>query len=182
MADTYTIAPKLSDIEFILPDVGMIADTAVREGLNYCVRMLSLSGSEAVAIRVRERDRVAWTYYEYGLARYLAEQLAELDEEVQAVYLFDVEATPDDQIFGDVPPDMVHLLIHAHRRTNALDSLVSSLEQAVTASYVHYMSTPDVAYALDVQIVDDADIAHGACYAAMLTSVHHRPHPLWKRQ
>ena len=119
-------------------------------------------------------------YFEYALARELAEHIGALDGEVLGVYLYNPEATADDIAFAEFPMTLVHLVIWARRKTGALTSLLEGLDRAVTAEFAKRIGNKRSSL-LDFQVVDDAEVNSRTGFGAMLSWVHNRPLMVWKR-
>jgi hypothetical protein len=181
MIDTYAVSHKLLDVEFVLPHADTMADAALQGGLEFCREKLRLKNTDAAVKFLSRGDRQTYAYFEYGLARRLAEQVGELDNEVRAVYLYDADATAEDIIFSEAAPTTIHLIVHAQRKTEALISLLKALEQALAASYAERLELPAVTPLVDMLVVDDAELAQGAGYAVLLTSLHLPAMPVWRR-
>jgi hypothetical protein len=182
MSATYTISqPKTLNMEFGLPDAGSAASAAIDQGLDLCVAMMKLHDRDEAVTLLREHGGEACGYFEYGLIRHLAEYIGALDDQVQAVYQYDDEATPEDVIFGEAMPSLVHVVIWAQRKTGALNSLVTALDRTVTQCYAELMFTPEQVHLLDVHVVDDAEVNSRSGFGAMFTWLHHRPLLVWKR-
>ncbi len=181
MTDTLTVTYSMAGVQFMVPDAGTAADAALQEGLAYCADRMRLTSVEAAIEQLHQGNRPARSYFEYGLAKGLAEQLGGLDDEVQAAYIYDADATAEDVIFGQAVPTLVHVIVYARRKTNALGSLLTALDRELVSSYAERMHCPDLMHLVDIQVVDDEEIANKIGYGALLTSLHHRPLPIWKR-
>lgn len=180
MSDTYT-STKTMSVEFALPDAGSVAANAIPNALAFCAKKLHLNDIETVEELLRQGDGAARGYFEYGLARELAEHVGALDDEVQAVYLYDPEAASEDAVFGRPMPTMVHLVVWARRKTGALSSLLAALDQSVSQRYAEMLDASDQMHLLDVQVVDDAAVNARNGFGAMLAWLHNRPLMVWKR-
>ncbi|PKO20353.1 MAG: hypothetical protein CVU38_20560 [Chloroflexi bacterium HGW-Chloroflexi-1] len=182
MTDTLTTTSrKTMNVSFALPDAATAADSALAEALASCARKMHLADAGAVLTHLQRGDRTARAYFEYDLAQRVAEHLGALDEEVRAVYLYDAEATPEDSVFGEVAPSLIHLIVWAQRETKALNSLIVALERALVQRYAERIGAPGLMCLLDTQIVDDAQVNARTGYGALLASLHHRPVQVWKR-
>lgn len=180
MADTY--APtKTFDLEFSLPDAATAATNAITRALTFCARKMRMDDATSVPGLLRQGNTSAHSYFEYGLARELAEHIAALDDQVQAVYLYTPDATPEDVIFGDMKPTLVHLVVWAQRKTNALTSLLESLDRALAQAYAEIIGVPRQEHLLDAQVVDDTEVRSSSGFGAMLNWLYNRPLMVWKR-
>jgi hypothetical protein len=141
---------------------------------------MHIENIETVPSLLRAGRADARGYFEYALARELAEHIGALDAEVQGVYLYDPEATTDDIVFAEFPVTLVHLVILARRKTSALTSLLDGLDRAVTAEYANRVGNKQTSL-LDFQVVDDAEVNSRTGFGAMLAWLHNRPLMVWKR-
>jgi hypothetical protein len=174
-------AKETAGIELALPNVGSAADAALAAALGYCAQKTGVGSSDA-ALKLQAGDRGARVYFEFGLAAQVAELLGGLDDEIQAVYLYDDEATADDLALGEVVPTLIHLIVHARRKTSALESLIVGLSRAVVQSYGRLFDRPQLRHLLDVQVMDNAELDAGTGMGLLMSSLHHRPSLVWKRE
>lgn len=182
MIKTVSTTPsEVVNLEFALPNAGSAADATLAAALGYCAQKMQVGSSEAALRLLKRGDRSARDYFEYGMAAQVAELLGGLDDEVQAVYLYDDEATPDDVAFGEITPLLVHLIVLARRKTSALDSLIVGLGRAVAQSYGRLFDKPQLQHVLDMQVMDTAELEARVGLGALMSSLHHRPAQVWKR-
>lgn len=160
--------------------VDEVADSAVNSAIAFAAEKLRLP-AEAVVAHMREGDSEAASCWRYGLAKRVAECLADWDENVKAVYVVDYDATPEDLAFGAVRSTPVHIIVWVERKTAALDALVAALDGALVRCLAQRLGAKDLAHVLDVQSVDDEDVAARRGYGAALTSLHNRPLRIWAR-
>jgi hypothetical protein len=168
-------------LELALPNAASAADAILAAALGFCAQKKQVASSDAALKLLKSGDRAASEYFQYGLAAQVAELLGGLDDEVQAVYLYDDEATPDDAAFGEVRPSLVHLIVLAKRKTSALDSLIIGLSRAVVQSYGRLLDKPKLRHLLDVQVMDNTELDSRTGLGALMSSLHHRPSLVWKR-
>jgi hypothetical protein len=175
---------KLATVDFgapVLSDAVSAAEAALVGATSFAAGKTRLSRAE-VAIALKQNDSAVRSYFQYGLAKQVAEHLAALDEQITAVYMYDDEATPEDAILGaDAAMPLIHLIVLAKRRTNALNSLVTALDRALVRGYAGLASMPNLAHLLDVQIVSEEESKQRTGYAALLSSLHHQPLTIWQR-
>jgi hypothetical protein len=171
----------LVKVELAMPDTASVAQSAVEDALDFCAQQLRLADRAAVLEQLQEANPSVRGYFEYGLARQIGERLGELDGEVEAVYLYDDEATPEDAVFGESTLSLVHLILRVQRKTSALQSLVAALDRAVTQKCAEMLHATQLAHVLDVQVVDDVDVNTKMGYGALLTWLHHKPLVVWTR-
>ena len=167
---------------FRWPDANSTAQLVLDEGLTFCARKAGLDSVDSVVESLREGNSNVSQYCRYGLAKKVAEAVGQLDENVKAVYTLDYDATPEDRCFGsDEQASLIHLVVWAGRKTDALDALVKALDRALVQAYSDLVDAPQLTHLLDVQIVDDADVEGRLGYGALLSSIHNRPIKVWER-
>ena len=175
------------DIRAALPvryaEVGVTMEGILAQALCYCAEKMDLDGPQAVVERVRQGDGAAHGYYVYSVAKQVAETIGSLDENVWAVYIFDCEATPEDECLGEVcrGAPLIHLLVWTQRKTAALCALASALDRVLIQTYACAPGEGRPASLLDVQVIDDADIGRRSGYGALLCSMYNRPIQVWGR-
>jgi len=172
------VAPAASAVS-----VTEVARDTMSEALSFCAQKLNLGHSTQTALgRMLEGDGTASRYWQYGLAKRVAEHLAGWDESVKAVYTTDYDATPEDIVFSTpAQSSPIHLIVWTDRKTAALDSLVAALDGALVKRYAELTGLKHLAHLLDVQVVDDADVEARTGYGAILTSLYNRPIQVWAR-
>jgi hypothetical protein len=122
-------------------------------------------------------------HFMYGLATGVARALAQHDERVLGVYLFDPSANPADEVGQDLPPEtQVHLLVLVTAPSAALSAFTASLDRALTAR----LRAQDPIFAgrestLDVTLISESDVRLGLGQAALLSAVFTPPIKLWQR-
>lgn len=164
-----------------LSDAAGTAEAALSEAVSFAGQKMGL-GRAQVVIALKQNDHETQGYFQYGLARQIAGQMAALDANVKAVYMYEDEATAEDEALGDCRAStMLHLIVRAQRKTGALTSLVVALDRALVEGYASLASLPNLAHMLDVQVVDDQDIRKRTGYGALLSSLHHKPLPVWEK-
>ena len=165
-----------------LPDAVSTAEVVLVQAMEYCAQKLGLDGAREAVERLKEGNATACGYCHYSVAKQVAEALGALDQNIQAAYVFDYDATPQDLCFGEaVQATPIHLLVWTGRKTGALNSLVEALDGALAQQLFHLLGRGPRAHVLDVQIVDDTDVQNRTGYGALLSSLHHRPIKVWER-
>jgi len=160
-------------------EVSVAAERILDEAVAFCAQKMHAS-PEAVVEQLRQGERTARNYYDYGLAKGIAAFLGEVMEDAKGIFLCSYDATPEDLCFGEASP-LIHLIVWVGRKTAALDSLISALDQAVLRVHAGRISAPPLKNLLDVQVVDDADVEGRVGYGAMLSSASNRPICIWTR-
>lgn len=159
-----------------------VAETALARALEFCAQKMMLGNPQAAIDCLRRGDSHACGYFQYGLARRVAECLGELDEGVKAAYLYEEEATPEDLCLGTAKRlPLTHLIIWAHQKTAALTSLLAGLDRTLAERLGNLLGCPEFSHVLDCQVVDDMDVENRIGFGALLFSLHHSPIEVWKR-
>lgn len=155
---------------------------ALARALDYGARKLNLENSEACLETLRQGDPRAQEYCHYRLAQQVAESMGALDDNVRSVSLYSFEATPADLAFGERLENLpIHILVWVDRKTSALASLVSALDQALVKDYAEMVGPRRLGHVLDVQVIDDSDVDSRRGVAALLYSMYNRPIQIWAR-
>jgi hypothetical protein len=175
--ETKTSAPPLLH----MPNPASIAENVVRNATEFCARKMGVEGRAAAVARMQENDLCAREYCYYSIAEQVGSALGAMDQHVKAVYVFECEATADDLCFGDaVYTPLLHLLVWAERRTEALNALVATLDRALAQQFAATVGPQGLRHLLDVQIIDDVEVQERSGYGALLHSLHHRPIKVWQ--
>jgi hypothetical protein len=166
-----------------LPDASSTAAVILSQAMEYCAQKMGLKNTQAAIEHVKQGDTMACSYCHYSAAQQVADALGMLDNNVQAAYMFEYDATPEDVCVGEASRIIpLHLLVWVGRKTDALSALVESLDRAMAQSLANILGTSQDAYVLDVQIVDDSDVKNRTAYGALLSSLFQRPIKVWDRQ
>ena len=164
-----------------MPNAASTAEDVMNKALDFCARKMGVKDREAAISHLQQGDHRACEYCYYSIAQQVGAALGALDENVNAVYMFECEATPEDVCFGETKTaPLLHLLVWTHRKTEALNSLVAMLDRALVQKFAQLIGPPQLKYLLDVQIIDDEDAAERSGYGALLHSLHHRPLKVWE--
>ena len=176
------MAVKLVD-PFESPSISSTAENILAEAIAFCAQKMGASSQATVIDLLEQKDKTACEYCLYGVAKQVAAFLGSMDENVQAVYLLDYDATPEDLCFGAGAQDtrLIHLLVWTRRKTAALDSLVSAWDRALAQAYSDTTGVPGQTTLLDVQVIDDADVKLRRGYGAFRAWMHQQPIQLWNR-
>jgi hypothetical protein len=179
---TRSTAVEKKTPELLLPDAASTAETIVREAVKFCTDKLRMGNYQMVVEKLRRCDESAANYCHYSIAKQVGEALGALDPTVQAVYMVDYDATPEDICFGSTKGiEPIHVIIQVERKTKALSALVEALDRALVRSYAALLSLGDLEHILDAQLVDSEDIKKRVGYGAMLSSLYRKPLRVWER-
>ena len=162
-------------------DANDAAATMLEQALAYCVEKAHLAGRDAAVAGLVAGDAAITSYFHYSLAKQAAAYLGTWDQDVKAAYLFDDDATPEDVCFGEARRPLVHMIVWAERKTAALNALVSTLDRALAGQITAAFDLAGQEYILDVQTVDDAEVAARTGYGALLSSLQRHPLQIWGR-
>jgi hypothetical protein len=177
---------KAMDVSFTTSlrpsDVTSVGEAIVAEALEFCAWKLNIDSSEAVVYRLRQGDGVTYQYWRHGLAKKVAQRLSEWDEDIQAVYSYDYDATPEDVAFAEGTPDLlIHLLLKVERKTAALNSLTDAMDRALAHIHAELVGRSELGHLLDIQVVDHDEVEHRLGFGSLFSSLYHRPLLVWER-
>jgi hypothetical protein len=173
---------RKQQVEFVEGgDAHETAAEMLEQALVYCMEKAHLVGREAAVSCVVAGDAAVTGYFHYSLAKQVAAYLGLWDQDVQSAYVFDDEATPEDTCFGEACRPLVHLLLRVERKTAALKAVVATLDRALAEQMPAVLNVPGPEYVLDVQIVDNAQVANRVGYGALLSSLQRGPIQIWGR-
>ena len=162
-------------------DAASATEGLLDRALFYCAEKMHLHSTEAALDLLRQGDRMARWYAHHSLAEQMAGILGGLDGTVRSVFVYDLDATPEDLAFGELTPTSpIHMIVQAQRKSEALDALIEALERALVAEYASRVGPGQLEYLLDVQVIDDDDVKSGRGYAGLLRSLHNRPIQVWQ--
>jgi hypothetical protein len=180
--ETETVDLGVGVRQSTLLDADSIVEDAVKQALAYCAQKMGLGSGQAVREQLQRENIAACKYCYYSIARQVGDLLGTLDQNVEAVYILDYDATPQDLCYtGDGQTTLIHLIVRVKRKTNALGSVVEVLNQALVRAYAKLLDRQRLEHLLDVQVVDGVDVAKRIGYGAMLSSLHNRPIQVWER-
>ena len=156
-------------------------ESVVTKALKTSANKMGLDNVKALISRMKEGDSVAFNYYNYNIAKQLAEVLGSWGKDIRAVYAHDYEgATPEEACFENVSPfSLVHMIIWAERKTNALDALVETIDRAMVQHHRHMLGLNKLEHVLDAQVIDDEDVRSRTGYAVLLKSIYQPPIQVW---
>lgn len=176
------VQTKKGTPEWSFPDAVSMAESIVTNSMDFCARKMRLSNTDAVVEQLQEREAAACNYCQYSVAKEVGEALGSLDKNVRSAYMLDYDATPQDLAFAvEKRGVMIHLIVWVERKTNALNSIVASLDRALAQDFAKLLNMEKLEHLLDVQVVDDSDVENRTGYGAMLSSLYQRPLQVWKR-
>lgn len=164
-----------------LSDAESAAQAAMVGAISFTAQKMNLSRAEAT-VALKQNNRETYSYFKYGLASQVAEHVAGLDGQVKRVFMYDDEATPEDEVFGEGQPTrLIHLIVVVQRKTEALNAVIGGLDRALVRGFAALANAPHLAHLLDVQVVDEKEVQNRTGYGALLSSVHHQPLPILER-
>jgi hypothetical protein len=162
-------------------DVQDAAATMLEKALGYSVEKARVASRDAAVSRIVAGDVTITSYFHYSLAKQAAEYLGTWDQDAKAAYVFDYDATPEDVCFGEASRPLVHMVVWTERKTAALAALVSTLDRALVEQMAEVFHLESKEYVLDIQMVDNAEVATRTGYGALLASLQHGPIQIWGR-
>ncbi len=127
-------------------------------------------------------DPVAQGYFKYGLAKGVGEFLGQTDATVKEVHTVETEyGCNPDQVLEDVEPlrSCLMLVIRVDRKTAALFSLISSLDQALVEKLRDLPGLGSISSILDAHLVDAQEVSERRGYGVLLTSLYAHRLQVW---
>ena len=116
-----------------------------------------------------------------SLVRRIGEYLGQVGASVKAVYTFEAPDDRDEE--AHTGRDGIHLVVWVDRKSQALRSLAATLETALAASQRKLacpLATPEC-YRLDMEIVDDRDVAERRGFGLLIDHRQLSALPVWER-
>jgi hypothetical protein len=161
-----------------------LAKQMVKKALAFCASKTFDGDGKKAQTALRNGRRDVCSYFCYGLAKQVAEYLGQIDPTVKAVYVFEPEYGQD----GDAPtsrqPANINMVTWVKRKSAALKALVEALDASLSRDALSQLRCKQAAptcYALNVQMVDDADVQGRRGYGALVNSLYVRPIQIWAR-
>ncbi len=158
------------------------AEEMVDNALRYCESKTSYRGADRVAAALRAEIPQVHDYFRHSLAASVADYLIQLDDGVIEIYNYCYgDAEEEGEGRGCQVSDSLNLILHVVRRTAALSSIIACLDQALLEQYKRVVDPhgEKMTSFLDIQMVDDRDVAEGIGFGAVLRSTFTRPTRVW---
>lgn len=127
-------------------------------------------------------DPSAQGYFKYGLAKEVGEFLGRTDTTVKEVHMVETEyGSNPGQVLEGVEPlhSCLTLVVRVDRKTAALSSLISSLDQALVAKLRELRGFESISSILDAHLVDQQEVLERRGYGALLTSLYAHRLQVW---
>ncbi len=127
-------------------------------------------------------DPGAQGYFKYGVAKEVGEFLGRTDTTVKEVHMVEAEyGCNPDQVLEGVEPlhSCLTLVVRVDRKTAALSSLISSLDQALVAKLRELRGFESISSILDAHLVDEQEVLGRRGYGALLTSLYAHRLQVW---
>lgn len=165
-----------------LLDADSMVESVINQAVAYCAQKMGLSSGRAVREQLQKENVAVCKYCHYSIARQVGDLLGRLDQNVEAAYVLDYDATPQDLCYtGEGQATLIHLIVRVKRKTNALNSVMEVLDHALVSAYSKLVNRPHLQHLVDMQVVDGDEVARRIGYGAMLSSLHNRPIQVWER-
>ena len=175
--DVKTTLPALQ-----MPNAVSTAEDILDKAMDFCAKKMGFDSPQTAIDHLKKGDRPACEYCQYSIAQQVGAALGALDDNVRSVHMFEYDATPEDICFSEVAQTpLLHLIVWTERKTEALKSLVTMLDQALAQSYAQLIGPRQLQHFLDAQVIDDAEVKGRIGYGALFSSLHHRPLKVWER-
>jgi hypothetical protein len=164
-----------------------IVKQMLNDAMGFCAEKAGLNSSDQARQALHSGDCCVCQYFQHALAQKVAEYLGSVDGSVQAVFTFEPEQAIGVGEFAHNHPKAspaFNLIAKVDRKSAALSSVVASVSSAL-AEQCKQLDCPKanaMCYAVDVKIVDEAEVQRRTGYGALISSLYVRPIEIWQRQ
>ena len=156
--------------------VARLIDEALHFATSKVSRLKSEDPREVLA------DPCAQGYCKYGLAKGVGEFLGQMDATVKEVHMVEMEfGCNAEQVLEGIEPlhSCLTLVVRVDRKTAALSSLISSLDQALVDKLRDLPGFESTSSFLDAHIVDEQEVLERRGFGALLTSLYAHRLKVW---
>ena len=161
-----------------------MTDQMVEAALSFCARQACVGDAEQARQALHQGQCDVCDYLCYSLAKQVGEFLSQMDETVKAVYVFEPEYAWDGDTAAARRPSGINLIAWVDRKSASLDALAGALGTTLSESRRNKLGCVKATApcnALNVHLVDDADVENRRGYGAMVDSLYIRPIKVWAR-
>jgi hypothetical protein len=161
-----------------------LADQMIDKAMAFCAGKTFRGDATRTQDALRRGACEVCDYLCYGLARQVAEYLGQIDLTVKAVYVFEPEYGTDGEMPMTKRPSGINLVAWVDRKSAALHSLVEALDTSLSISRRNKLGCANATagcYALNVHMVDDAEVSNRQGFGALVDSLYIRPIKVWAR-
>ncbi|GEM_PF-477200 len=157
-------------------------ESVVKKALKTAAGKMGLGNVKDLIALMKKGDCMAFSYYNYNIAKQLGELLGSWDKNVRAVYAhdFDGATAEEDCIENTSSFSLIRMIVWVERKTKAVHALVETVDHAMVHHHRHMLGLVNVERVLDVQVIDDADVKNRTGYAALLKSIYQHPIQVWR--
>jgi vacuolar-type H+-ATPase subunit F/Vma7 len=124
-------------------------------------------------------------YFRYIFARELADEIAENDKKVKAIYFYEMSNNSMGDISDAYPQDQViHMIIKVSKPSAGLRAYLDSLDRVVTAKLGERIAARygECKSILDLAVVTEEDVRMRRGPASIITSVYTPPMKIWSSE
>ncbi|MFA5400700.1 MAG: hypothetical protein WC169_08750 [Dehalococcoidia bacterium] len=156
-------------------------DSVVNKALTISADKMHVGNIQALIECLKKGDPIACSYCHYNIAKELGKILGIWDKDIRAVYAYgyDDNTTAEGCCEDVSPSSLIHMIIWAGRKTNALKALIESIDRAMVQVHRRLLGLKDIEHVLDIQVIDDDDVKNRKGYAALLQSIYQTPVKVW---
>ncbi|MBN1375413.1 MAG: hypothetical protein JXA01_04590 [Dehalococcoidia bacterium] len=153
----------------------------VNKAMRHSGEKIGLSSIKALIACIKKGDPIACSYYQYNVAKQLGEVMGLWDKNIKAVYAYGYDDNTSAGACSEniSPSSLVHMIIWAERKTNALKALIEAIDRAMVQHHRNLLGVKELEHALDIQVIDDDDVKNHTGYAALLKSIYQSPVQVW---
>ncbi|MCK5428323.1 MAG: hypothetical protein KAI94_02570, partial [Anaerolineales bacterium] len=163
-----------------------IADKMVDQAILYCAEKNFAGDTQRARSALQQGRCDICGHVSDSLGRQIGEYLGGIDKSVKAVYKYDPERTPyPPQIKNGTPIRRggINLVAWVDRKSPVLTTLGATLESVLADSQrkIGCKNATPACYTLDLQLVDDDDVAEHRGYGVIADSMYMRSSRVWTR-
>ena len=163
-----------------------IADKMVDKAILYCAEKNFAGDTQRARSALQQGRCDICGHVSDSLGRQIGEYLGGIDKSVKAVYKYDPERTPyPSQIKNGTPIRRggINLVAWVDRKSPVLTTLGTTLESVLADSQrkIGCKNATPACYTLDLQLVDDEDVAEHRGYGVITDSMYMRSTRVWTR-
>jgi hypothetical protein len=157
------------------------ANSILNIALTNSVDKMHLGNVQAFIDCIKKGDPMACSYCHYYIAKELGRVLGLWDKDIKAVYAYgyDDNTTAEECYEDGSSSSLIHMIIWAGRKTNALKALIESIDRAMVQLHRRLLGLKYIEHVLDIQVIDDEDVKNRTGYAALLKSIYQTPVKVW---
>jgi hypothetical protein len=158
---------------FIMFDSMSTVNEIFNKALAYCSTKMGINKTKVIEL-LKNDFPDAYGYFNYCIAKQVGKVLGKLCKNVKSVYALDHEDNVQEEGINKVD-FIVHIIVLVERKTKPVDSLISTLQEALIEHYKKILEKATLEHVLDAHVVDTKDVKNRMGYGALLGSIYQPP-------